>query len=96
MAEYLEGFTWGEGQSTIESIEKTHPGFKERVKAFDEDIQGYRSTSDEFLLIDLLRESFILSGIFEDAQIERMRNSLKIAEERRKDWLAEDLTTKTS
>lgn len=94
MAEYLESITWGEGQSTIEAIDKVHPGFRDRVKAFDANIQGYRSTSDEFLLLDLLRESFILSGMFEDEQIEKMRRNLKTAEERRKDWIVEDLTNK--
>ena len=77
-------------------VEELNPGFKERLKVYSENVQMYKQTEDDSLLIALLKEEFILSGMEEEATVERMRRTFERAKESRRDWKIEDLKLKKS
>lgn len=75
-------------------VEEIHPGFKERLKVYEENVDTYEKTESETLLIYLMKEEFILSGMEEDASIERMRRTFERMKENRRNWKVADLTLK--
>ncbi|UDL16686.1 hypothetical protein SEA_ATUIN_293 [Arthrobacter phage Atuin] len=89
MVEYLDGYRldWDNRlTATLVRIEKKHPGFTERYNNFGEDVEGYRISGDDKLLIDLLHEGFIIDAIFEEDSIDQMREKLGLMEEKKRTW----------
>lgn len=94
MAEYLDGYRldWDNTLTTkLARIEKTYPGFTERYKNFGDEVDLYRKTGDESLLLGLLKEGFVIDGIFEEDQIEQMRLALHRSYDRARTWNPEDI-----
>lgn len=98
MVEYLQSVIMDSYAipSTHDLTEELNPGFKDRLAVYSENVDSYKETGDDALLISLLKEEFILSGMEDEAGIERMRRSLKRANETRRNWKAEDLKSKAS
>jgi hypothetical protein len=94
MAEYLDGGRSWEGSASeirLNRIEGKYPGFRDRYQDYLENVDGYRSTGDDTLLIELLHEGFVIDGIFEEDQIEQMRENLNRARKKAREFLAEDI-----
>lgn len=65
-------------------------GFRARLGRYSLSVDAYKKSGSDVLLVELLKEEFILSGIVEDERIERMRENLKRAEKSRFAWEDED------
>lgn len=92
MVEYLNGVAQTE-ENVVAWIDarKKDKGFRKRLMAYGERVnQEYAKTGSDVLLVELLKEEFILSGMVEDERIERMRENLKRAEEKRFAWADEE------
>ena len=78
MAQYLDGYrqdVWDVAghKKKLDRIEAKYPGFTERYNNFGDDVDGYRETGDDELLVQLLHEGFVIDGIFEEDMIEQMK-----------------------
>lgn len=91
MYEYLSNILMERGSDNIyKEVEKAHPGFNDRLSDFDTDLTYYKDSGDETVLVDLMREEFILSGMVEEARIEKMRLFWEEAGKKRREWMVED------
>lgn len=94
MAEYLtsngaEEYSPEQGVK-LDRIEKRYPGFRERYGRYLINVDGYRSTGDDDLLIELLHEGFLIDGVFEEDQVICMQAFWARAAETRKKFLKDD------
>lgn len=96
MAEYLDGYrqdVWDitGWQRKLARIEEKYPGFRDRYRVFCDDIDVFRDSGHEDMLLRLLKEGFVLDGIFEEDIHEQMLETWKRANEVKKKFMPEDI-----
>lgn len=96
MVELLQSYSgFDNDKQTMDRIEKKYPGFKERCDEYWKDIEGFRKEPDEevrdWILVKLLKEGFVIDGIFEQDRVDCMLKFWQRANERRKTFMAEDI-----
>jgi hypothetical protein len=94
MTEYLTCLFDDFGTNLFPEVEKAHPGFLERVKLHQAQLDFYTEHEVDEMLPSLLREDFILSGMVEEASLERTRKTFERAKEKAFKWQDEDLKNK--
>lgn len=100
MAQYLDGYrqdVWDVAghKKKLDRIEARYPGFTERYNNFGKEVDGFREETNEeaqdIVLVKLLREGFILDGIFEEDNTEQLRLKLNQMYDRARVFKAEDI-----
>lgn len=89
--EYLMCLSMEDEKALLDEAEALLPGFLDRKRKFDAELEAFKTGTDESEIIALMREEFILSGVLEEVRVERARQFWERSRERRRDWLSEDL-----